>query len=80
MLLIRGGETFRKTKFTVVFQSINDDVYVQLSLYINQIKICFCFEKFYDIYLSLIGVFKKPHIIGDFLLEIVVVVVVVIAV
>ena len=47
-----------------LFQSINYDVYVQLSHYINQLKLCLCFEKFYDFYRRLIAVFKKLPIIS----------------
>jgi len=69
--LIRGYEAFHEKDFAHVFQFIN-------CLYINQIKLCLCFEKFYDFYVNLIAVSKNLPIIGDFPLVVVVVVVVVV--
>jgi uncharacterized membrane protein len=45
--LDRGGEAFRKKNFTHIFLFLMYDVYVT-TVFINQIKLLLCFEKFYD--------------------------------
>jgi hypothetical protein len=74
--LIRGDEVFKETIFAHVFSIHKLRCLCSNCLYINQIKLCLCFEKFYDFYLGLIAVLKNLPIIGDFPLVVVVVVVV----
>jgi hypothetical protein len=56
MRLIWGDEAFTETNFTQLF------IFILCSncLFINQIKLFLCFGKFYNIFLSLIAVLKKP--------------------
>jgi len=54
MRLIRGYEAFKETNFRNLRCLCNN------YLVINQIKLCLCFEKLYDFFLSFIAVFNKP--------------------
>jgi len=56
--LILGGEAFRETNFTPVFLFIMYDVYVATVSSFIKLKFFLCFEKFYNIFLSLIAVLK----------------------
>jgi hypothetical protein len=73
--LIRGDDVFNETIFAHVFLFYYFLCLCINCLCINQIKLCLCFEKFYDFYLGLIAVLKNLPIIGDFPLVVVVVVV-----
>ena len=57
--LIRGYEAFKETNFTHVFLFLICDVYVT-TLFIKRIKLCLCFEKFYDFFLFNSSFKKKP--------------------
>ena len=57
--LIRGYEAFKETNFTHIFLFVICDVYVTTVSSLTK-KLCLCFEKCYDFFLSLIAVFNKP--------------------
>jgi len=64
--LIWGDEAYTETNFTPVFLFVMYDVYVATVSSFIKLSFSCVFEKFYDIFLSLIAVWKNLPILGDF--------------